>query len=79
MASNKVGTNLFTQTGDTNVYVALSDATGNAMLGYAPTANMPAAVSGYGIGCLLLNTTSGSAYVNIGTTTSSNFATVSVT
>jgi hypothetical protein len=79
MASNNVGTNFFTQTGDTNVYVALKDGSGNAMLGYAPTANMPSAVAGYGVGCLLLNTTSGSAYANIGSATSCTFVTVSVT
>ena len=72
MASNKVGTNFFTKTGDTNVYVALADRDGNAMLGYSPTANMPT-TGGYQIGCMLFNTTSGSPYVNIGTTTTANF------
>lgn len=76
MASNKVGTNFFTATGDTNVYVALADANGNALLGYAPSANMPSAVSGYSIGCILINTTSGSPYVNVGTASSCTFRVV---
>lgn len=73
MASNKVGTNLSTGAGDTNVFISLTDNNGNAMLGFAPSANMPSAVSGYGIGCMLFNTTSGSPFVNVGTTTSCTF------
>lgn len=73
MASNKVGTNLGVVTGDTNVVVSLTDINGNAILGYAPSANMPSAVAGYAIGCLLLNATSGSPFVNVGTTTSCSF------
>lgn len=77
MASNKVGTNLGNVTGDTNVIVSLTDVSGNAIFGYSPSANMPSSVSGYSIGCILVNTTTGSPYVNIGTATSCTFFTLS--
>lgn len=76
MASNKVGTNLSTGAGDTNVFVSLTDNSGNAIFGFCPSANMPSAVSGYAVGCMLLNTTSGSPYVNIGTAASCTFFTM---
>lgn len=71
--ANGNGTNYFTENGDTNVKTALIDENGNAMLVMSPSANVPSAKAGYGIGCLLLNTTSGSPFVNVGTATSCTF------
>ncbi len=77
MASNKVGTNYFTQTGDTGVFAALTDTDGNVVLARASTANKPSSVAGYQIGCLLINITTGSLFVNTGTAASCTFVSVS--
>lgn len=74
--ANKNGTNYFVENGDTNVKTSLSDENGNAVLVMSPSANIPAAKAGYAVGCLLINTTSGSPYVNIGSTTSCSFLVV---
>lgn len=73
--ANGSGTNLFVPytNGDTNVTTCLTDASGNAVLVSAPSANVPAAKTGYAIGCILINSTSGSPYVNVGTTASCSF------
>jgi len=76
MASNNVGTNLSTETGDPGVFVSLTDVNGDAIFGYSPSASMPSADAGYAKGCLLINTTSGSPFVNVGTRTSSLFLTI---
>lgn len=78
MASNKVGTNFYTPAGDTGVQVALTDSDGFAMDCKSTTANIPSAVSGYQIGCVLHNITTGSLMVNTGTTTSCTFKSISV-
>lgn len=73
MAQKGTGTNFFTANGDANVYTALTNEAGNAMLVYAPTASIPSAVANYGVGCILSNTTTGSLYFNKGTTASCTF------
>lgn len=78
MASNKVGTNFYTTAGDSGVEVALTDSSGFAMDCKAATSAIPSAVSGYQVGCLLHNTTTGSLMVNTGTTSSCTFKSVSV-
>lgn len=77
MGSNNVGTNYYTDTGDTGVQVALADASGLALDCKATTANIPSGKAGYQKGCLLHNLTSGSLMVNTGTTTSCTFISVS--
>jgi len=74
--ANKSGTNYFTDNGDANVKTALTNENGDAIIVSAPSANIPSAKAGYAIGCLLINSTSGSPYVNIGTTASCTFALV---
>ena len=78
MASNKVGTNLFTDTGDTGVLVNLTTSSGFAVMAIADTtAHIPSAVDGYTKGCLLINSTTGSLMVNTGSQTSCTFVSVS--
>ncbi len=77
MGSNKVGTNYYTDTGDTGVQVSFSDAAGFALDCKATTANIPSAKAGYQVGCVLHNLTSGSLMVNTGTTASCTFVSVS--
>lgn len=78
MGSNNVGTNFYTVAGDTGVEVALTDSKGLALDCKATTANIPSGTSGYQIGCVLHNLTTGSLMVNTGTTSSCTFKSVSV-
>jgi len=73
--ANGSGTNLFVPytNGDTNVTTCLIDANGDAVLVSAPSANVPSAKTGYAVGCMLINSTSGSPFVNVGTKTSCTF------
>ena len=68
--ANGIGTNLFV--GGT-VDIAMCDLTGNAMMVKCTTGNIPSSVAGYAIGCLLINTTSGTLYTNTGTAASCTF------
>lgn len=77
MASNKSGTNFFTDNGDTGVQTSLTDGSGNAVLVKATTANVPSAKANYSVGCILVNLTTGSILVNTGTTSSCTFVSVS--
>lgn len=78
MGSNSVGTNYYTDTGDTGVQVSLCDSAGFALDCKASTANIPSGKAGYQKGCILHNTTSGSAMVNTGTTASCTFVSMSM-
>ncbi len=73
--TDKSGTNfLAPQTnGDTNVTSIFTNNAGDAILVTAPAANVPSAKAGYGIGCILINSTTGSPFVNVGTATSCLF------
>lgn len=51
----------------------LTNPGGHATLVRCSTANIPSAVAGYAVGCLLQNTTTGNNYVNTGTTSSCTF------
>ncbi len=66
------GSNFFAAKSAT-VDVALTDATNNAILVKATTGNIPSAVAGYAIGCVLINTTTGGTYTNTGTASSCTF------
>lgn len=55
------------------VSVDRSDESGNVILCKCTTGNIPSAAAGYAIGCLLINTTTGATYRNVGTATSCNF------
>jgi hypothetical protein len=70
-----IGTNFWTAV-DANIQVAFSDADGNYSLVKCPTANIPSAVAGYAKGCILVNTTTGSVYTNVGSATSCSFVPV---
>lgn len=70
------GTNLFSPLTST-VDVALTDASGNAVLVRCATANIPSAVAGYAVGCILQNITTGHIYQNEGTASSCSFTDVS--
>ena len=74
--ANKNGTNFLVDNGDTNVKTAFTDANGDAIFVISPSANIPSAKTGYAIGCLLLNATSGSPFVNVGTNTSCSFMSI---
>ncbi len=75
MANKGVGTNYFTDNGDTGVQTALIDSDGFATLVKSTTANIPSAKANYQIGCMLQNITTGSLLVNQGTTASCTFVT----
>lgn len=66
------GTNYFTPKTSV-VDVALTDSNDNATLVRSTVANIPSAVAGYAIGCVLQATDSGNAYVNTGTASSCTF------
>lgn len=72
-----VGTNLDAKSG--NVNVSLTNDAGNAMRVSCATASIPSAVSGYGVGCTLQDTTTGILYVNTGTTSSCTFTETGIT
>ncbi len=65
------GTNYFAAKGA--VQVALTDASDNAVLVRCTTANIPSAVSGYAVGCLLQATDDGGIFANTGTASSCTF------
>lgn len=51
----------------------LIDSIGNGVLVHCTTANIPSAVAGYAVGCMLNATDTGRLYTNIGTTSSASF------
>lgn len=63
------GSNLFA-TKNTTVDVALTDVSDNAILAKG---TVPSAVSGYAVGCIFIETSSGKVYQNTGTTASCTF------
>ena len=72
--ANKNGTTFLTENGDASVFTALTDESGNAtMARCASTATIPSAKAGYAVGCLLTNATTGSLFINQGSTTSCSF------
>ena len=68
------GTNFF-QAGSPTVNVALQapDGSGNAFI---VAGSSPSAVSGYAIGCLLVDTVAGVLYINTGTTATATWTRV---
>jgi len=66
------GTNFFQQNKET-VNSAFIDEYGNAILVKCATGDIPSAVAGYAVGCLLINTTTGNLYTNTGSVTSCTF------
>lgn len=54
----------------------LQDDKGLLVLVRCATGDIPSAVAGYSVGCILINTTSGAIYTNTGTASSCTFATV---
>lgn len=69
----KVGINYWTKiTG--NVEGFSFDISGNTTKARCPTGEIPSASAGYAIGCLLVDTTTGELYTNIGTAASCSFA-----
>ena len=66
------GTNLFA-TFTSTVEVALTDKSGNCELVKCTAANIPSAVAGYAIGCILIATDTGAQYYNTGTAASCTF------
>ena len=67
------GTGLFSPTTSAPVKIALTDDAGNALLVKSTVANIPSAVAGYAVGCLLIATDTGALYSNTGTATSASF------
>ena len=67
------GTGLFSPTTSAPVKIALTDDAGNALLVKSTAANIPSAVAGYAVGCLLIATDTGALYSNTGTATSASF------
>lgn len=76
MANRGVGTGYFTDNGDSGVQTALIDSDGYALFVKAATANIPSAKAGYQIGCHLADLTTGSFFLNRGTTASCSFVEV---
>lgn len=70
MASN-YGTNFFS--GNSGVQVALTDASGNAVLARGTVANLPSGVANYAVSCIYMATDSGALYENTGTASSATF------
>ena len=64
------GTNFF-EAKTSTVKVALTDASGNAVLAYGSTA--PTSLAGYAIGCLFVLTSNGANYTNTGTAASATW------
>ncbi len=78
--ANKSGTNFnapYTN-GDTGVTSIFTNDVGDAILVTSTAANVPSGKTGYGVGCILINSSTGSPYVNIGTTTSCSFLVIAV-
>ena len=71
MANNSIGTDFFD--GATPISHAFSNEVGDFTLVKCATADIPSAVAGYAIGCILMNTTTGGLYVNTGTAASVTF------
>lgn len=71
--ANDNGTNLFIENGDTGVKTALTNDALDAVLVHATTANIPSGKAGYAVGCLLMNTTTGTLFINQGTVASCSF------
>jgi len=65
------GTNFFD--GQSTVQVALTDASGNAVLARGTVANLPSSVAGYAVSCIYQATDSGAIYENTGTAASCTF------
>lgn len=71
------GTNLFApEQVTTGVKVALADEFGFGFIVKCATGNIPSGVAGYAVGCILVDTTSGTPYKNTGTTTSCTFSAI---
>lgn len=73
MANKGVGTNYYTDNGDTGVQTSMIDGDGYALDVKCTTANIPSAKANYQIGCVLHNITTGSVFINQGTTASCSF------
>lgn len=72
--ANTSGTNLLTDNGDASVQTSLIDESGNAVMARcASTATIPSGKAGYAVGCLLTNGTTGTLFINQGSTTSCSF------
>ncbi|MEI6532496.1 MAG: hypothetical protein WCO06_01510 [Candidatus Roizmanbacteria bacterium] len=70
----KIGTNYWTKAAGSNIEFAFHDGSGNSTKVRCATADIPSAATGYAIGCMLVDTTTGELYTNIGTATSCSFA-----
>ena len=72
--ANKNGTNFLTDNGDASVQTSLVNEVGDAVMARClTTATIPSAKAGYAVGCLLTNGTTGSLFINQGSTTSCSF------
>lgn len=69
-----VGTNFGVLNG--SVYVEFTDISGNATRVRCATGDIPSAATGYAVGCLLTDTTTGLQYTNTGSATSCSFVEV---
>ncbi len=72
MANNIGGTNQFVPI-STGLEGAFTNNAGDWVFVRATTVAIPSATAGYAIGCTLQNATSGSLFINQGTTTSCSF------
>ena len=71
------GTNLFApELVNGGVKVALTDENGDAFLVKCATGSIPSGAAGYAVGCILVDTTTGTPYKNTGTTASCTFAAI---
>jgi hypothetical protein len=64
---------------NTHVTVLIQNASEQVLLCTCPYANLPGSVAGYAAGCLLIDTTNGTLYVNMGNASTADFDAVSVT
>ena len=64
--SIKPGTSLCAPEFANGVTYILNDASGDALLVKCATGDIPSAVAGYAVGCLLINVTTGALYINTG-------------
>jgi len=67
------GTGIFTLIPGKSIYAGATDINGNYMWVYCAATYIPSGTSGYGVGCLLTDTTNGYLYINTGSSSSCSF------
>lgn len=72
----KIGTNYWTDVNGSNIDFAFHDGSGNSTEVRCATGYIPSGATGYAVGCILTDTTTGEKYSNTGSATSCSFVKV---